>query len=284
MRPTNFNSFDRPGEELFAFWFCVDRVLEDGTCQGADWCRAWCDERGVLHTPVKWQKLPATTGPWRYSMDGKEKVWRHSNGWNNQFAFPWEVGMMYNLTVTGDVQRPAGCEGLDEPFGSLPEANWPMKTGGDTPETDKGAFWHSPVMKCGLNEYSPDGKPMHQIIDELASDNEHFAEMFLEAWQMLTSNGDRFFHHFIDLKDGPQNGWLGHYSLSQQGIDVGDFEDYIASNAPVTFTDKTADPYICGHSGHFVTSCGIRFSDYKKVANGYVNSGFSCDLGLGRDT
>ena len=41
-----------------------------------------------------------------------------------------------------------------------------------------------------------------------------------------------------ELVDGPQNGWVGHYSLSKQGINIGDFEAYIAANAPVTFTDK----------------------------------------------
>ena len=30
---------------------------------------------------------------------------------------------------------------------------------------------------------------MHELIDELASDNELFAEKFLEGWQMMTSNG-----------------------------------------------------------------------------------------------
>ena len=40
-----------------------------------------------------------------------------------------------------------------------------------------------------------------------------------------------------ELVDGPQNGWMGYYSLSQQGVDVGDFEAYIDANAPVTFTD-----------------------------------------------
>ena len=44
-------------------------------------------------------------------------------------------------------------------------------------------------MKCGLNMYKPVDRPMHEFIDELASDNELFAEKFLEGWQMMTSNG-----------------------------------------------------------------------------------------------
>merc|ERR1711972_1186432 len=78
---------------------------------------------------------------------------------------------------------------------------------------------------------------MHQIIDDLASDNEYFAEKFLESYGMMISNG----YTESELTDGPQNGWLGHYSLSQQGIDVGDFTSYIAENSPVTFTDKKTD-------------------------------------------
>ena len=43
-----------------------------------------------------------------------------------------------------------------------------------------------------------------------------------------------------DLVDAPDNGWLGHYSLTQQGktehLDM-KFEDFIKENRPVTFTD-----------------------------------------------
>ena len=42
-----------------------------------------------------------------------------------------------------------------------------------------------------------------------------------------------------ELVDGPQNGWMGYYSLSQQGIEIDDFEAYIDANSPVTFTDPT---------------------------------------------
>ena len=36
-------------------------------------------------------------------------------------------------------------------------------------------------MHCSHNEYAPDGKPLYEIVDELASDNEVFAEKFLEG-------------------------------------------------------------------------------------------------------
>ena len=40
-----------------------------------------------------------------------------------------------------------------------------------------------------------------------------------------------------ELDVGPQSGWLGHYSLTEQGVSVGDFETYIQQNKPVVFTD-----------------------------------------------
>ena len=58
---------------------------------------------------------------------------------------------------------------------------------------------------------------------------------------MMTSNG----YSESELSDGPHNGWLGHYSLSQQGINVGDFEAYIAENTPITFTDKNVSTSNC---------------------------------------
>ena len=92
-------------------------------------------------------------------------------------------------------------------------------------------------MDCPVNDYAPEGKPMYQIVDELASDNELFAEKFLEGWQQMTSNG----YSDGDLVDRPDNGWIGYYSLSQQGVEIGNFASYIADNAPVTFTDPEVD-------------------------------------------
>ena len=76
---------------------------------------------------------------------------------------------------------------------------------------------------------------MYQIVDELASDNELWAEKFLEAWQQMGSNG----YADNQLVDGPQNGWVGHFSLTEQGVEISDFETFISENAPVTFTDPT---------------------------------------------
>ena len=37
--------------------------------------------------------------------------------------------------------------------------------------------------------HKPVDRPMHEVIDELATDNELFAEKFLEGWQIMTNNG-----------------------------------------------------------------------------------------------
>ena len=77
-----------------------------------------------------------------------------------------------------------GCPGLDVPFGTIDKEtelgspNWPYKKG-----------FASPAMNCGLNNYKPMDRSMHEIIDELATDNEIFAEKFLEGWQLMTNNG-----------------------------------------------------------------------------------------------
>merc|ERR1712243_448331 len=95
-------------------------------------------------------------------------------------------------------------------------------------------IWATGAMKCNLNDYAPEGTPMHQIIDDLASDNEYFAEKFLESYGMMISNG----YTESELTDGPQNGWLGHSTIS----------------------------------------CGVRFSQYFEIGQNKFHSGDWCDL------
>ena len=166
----------------------------------------------------------------------------------NRIAFPWEIGLYWNLTSPHEEnQRPMGCPGLDMPFGTIDKPNWPYKN-------IKAPVYASPAMKCGLNTYqpnyeellypesrtqsdfTPDNRPLHEIVDELASDNEIFAEKFLESWQMMMNNG----YKEGELEDAPENGWFGYYSLAQQGITITpDFASFIEANKPVWITDKT---------------------------------------------
>ena len=62
---------------------------------------------------------------------------------------------------------------------------------------------------------------------------------FLEAWDMMTTNGND------GLVDGPQSAWFGHFSLTKQGVEMGDFESYIDANKPLKFTDPTVRGHMC---------------------------------------
>ena len=82
---------------------------------------------------------------------------------------------------------------------------------------------------------------------------------FLEAWDIMATNG------YSSLTAGPEAGWLGYYSLNKQGKLAGtSLASLIAEKAEdgLVWTDPKADPYICGHRGHFQTSCGFTFSHY----------------------
>ena len=50
---------------------------------------------------------------------------------------------------------------------------------------------HPAQMVCGKNEYIPEGedKPVYEVVDELAKDNELFAEHFLDGWHIMTTHG-----------------------------------------------------------------------------------------------
>ena len=76
-------------------------------------------------------------------------------------------------------------------------------------------------MDCGKNTDIPDGKggkPSYQIVEELADDNEVWAESFIRGWEIFSSNG------YDNLKPGPQESWMGFASLEAQGISVGNMK------------------------------------------------------------
>merc|ERR1712018_53379 len=258
MRPTGLQSSDGPAESLnqIAPSGCFTTgYVPEGECGTTAMCKkqgCTCEENGIAKNCRGERAHAAPTTPWSEDLSTQEKGWRHNQGFNNQFAFPWETGFYWKLTTekTGS-QRAIGCPGLDEDF-----KNWPFRN-------MNSPIWHSPAMQCEVNDYAADGgRPAYEIVDEMASDNAVFTENFLEGWQQMISNG----YTDTDLADSPHNGWLGYYSLSQQGYQIGDFEAYISDNAPVDFTDPTTDPWICGHRGHATTSCGYRFSRYYEIA------------------
>lgn len=231
LRPTPATASDAPNPELLSFNNCVKEIDSDGKCVINNSDRrcmdAYCDENLVVHEADLEGASRSVSGPWT-GVSPPDISTRHSQGWSNQFSFPYEVGLYWDFTVGGPSQRAMGCPGLDEPFGTTDNPLWPFRT-------KCCPIYASPAMNCHVNTYAPEGRPMHEIVDDLASDNEYWWERFLEGWQGMTANG----YNMEDLVDGPQNGWLGYYSLDQQGVVMADFETYIAENSPVTFTDPT---------------------------------------------
>ena len=129
----------------------------------------------------------------------------------------------------GDNLRPMGCPGIDDEFGNRTHRLWPFRNNKNT------ANYASRQMVCGVNEYIPEGedKPVYQVVDELAADNELFAEHFLDGWHIMTTHG----YAETELNDGPQNSWMGYERLAAQGVVIDDYEKYISENKPVDFVD-----------------------------------------------
>merc|ERR1711970_364085 len=140
------------------------------------------------------------------------------------FALNMEVGFYKNFNITGEASRATGCPGL------VP-----------TSEYNGAPIWGSPVEECDKARTS-------LIVEEFADDHDVWAEAFLNAWQRMQNNVE----NKDDLKEGPQSSWLGFYSL-QGRVEVGDYANYIADNAPLVFTNPEANPTICGE-------CDLRFS------------------------
>ena len=236
MRPIAPDSWDAPNPNGLGDTSCVVGLDENDECVINTSSRrmkrlcgnAKCDEDRIVSGMSKKRTQQKVEGPWKAGL--KDQQQRHNQGWSNQFAFPYEIGLFWKLTTGGVGQRAIGCNGLDEPFGEVEKygtPNWPYRN-------NNSPIHGSPAMDCEMNDYAPDGRTMSDIVGAFAEDNEVFAEKFMEGWQMMASNG----YAEGELEDGPESSWVGHYSLTAQGVDIGsNFEEYIAENKPVWFTD-----------------------------------------------
>ena len=61
---------------------------------------AWADENSVIHGAGYNKPLDACDGPYSEvdRTDWNMVGCKHATGWNNQFAFPWEVSAYWNFT------------------------------------------------------------------------------------------------------------------------------------------------------------------------------------------
>ena len=133
--------------------------------------------------------------------------------------------MYWNLTdvdpATGEPtpgRRPMGCEGLDAPY-----ETWPYRN-------NIKPNYASPAMNCGVNDYAPEGRELHEIIDDLAMDNEHFAEKFFEGWDIMTSNG--YSEEFTVMED-------------LMGLAIGEIKTRFEYTRVKLLSEISTDPYTC---------------------------------------
>ena len=71
----------------------------------------------------------------------------------------------------------------------------------------KSPIFATAAMECGRQTYHN----LANIVDKFASDQQYWSIRFMEAWDIMASNG------YTDLTEGPFSGWFGYYSLQKQG-------------------------------------------------------------------
>ena len=129
LRPIGDTCADAPAPDQLTYPKCVSKLDSNGHCsEFHPSCKnAYCDENNVVHDGRISDPDPEVVGPWTEDLSDIELQNRHNCGWNNQFAFPWEVGMFWNMTVGGVGQRAIGCTGLDAEFGTITDPKWPYR-------------------------------------------------------------------------------------------------------------------------------------------------------------
>ena len=107
LRPTPSMAADSPDTEHLPTE-CVEGYDEDWrpiistTTKGCE--NAWADEDNVIHGATYVSPLAECPGPYSSvdQSDYREVLNRHNTAWNNQFAFPWEIGAYWNFTARSD--------------------------------------------------------------------------------------------------------------------------------------------------------------------------------------
>merc|ERR1712136_285817 len=166
-------------------------------------------------------------------------------GWSNMFMLNYEAGFYRKFDVDPVAMRGTGCDGINlEDTSVMWEDGW---TGVNSATT-------SPVNQCNVTDVQDEeGRPIHRIVEEFADDHDTWASAFLDAWHRMQGNG------YTDLKDAPQNSWMGYYTLKDMDADIGDhYGKFIQENKPVVFTSESVDPYVCGHQAD---RCATRVSE-----------------------
>ena len=104
LRPTPSDAADSPDTEHLPEE-CVEGYDEDWRpiiSTGTSGCEnAWADDDNVIHGAAYTDPQDLCVGPYSVvdQTDDTEKWLRHSTGWSNMFAFPWEVSAYWNFTT-----------------------------------------------------------------------------------------------------------------------------------------------------------------------------------------
>ena len=126
------------------------------------------------------------------------------------FMLNYEMGLYKKFGIDDVAMRPTGCNlDLQKPDVAYGKSPW---TGGFFDHKSAA----SRINTCPVNEFEGEpGKPIYKIVEEFADDHDVWASSFLDAWERLQSTG------YNDLKEAPQNSWLGYYTLIDMNANIG---------------------------------------------------------------
>ena len=123
----------------------------------------------------------------------------------------YEAGFYRKFDVDPEAFRATNCSGitLEEPNVMWVNGSGPIKDGSNSVVA-------SPVAKCPVQTLKDEeGTRIAEITEQYADDHDVWATEFLDAWQRMQEI------KCPDLKDGPENSWLGYYSLNSMGAPIG---------------------------------------------------------------
>ena len=147
---------------------------------------------------------------------------RQTTFWNNMFMLNYEAGFYRKFDVDPEAFRGTGCPGIDL---ETPNIMWgngePCSEHGSGPIKDgSNSVVASPAADCPVQDLiDEEGTRIAEITEQYANDHDVWASDFLDAWQRMQAI------KCTNLKDGPENSWLGYYSLKEMGADIG--ENYL---------------------------------------------------------
>merc|ERR1712210_120239 len=106
-------------------WTGECRIKKDQNGCADAYCGETKDGYRVLRDAGQIKQQPKVEGPWAdHQHSRKERSARHSQSWNNEFAFAWEVGMFWNLTdidlATGRPVRKLAIQDQQEAYICIP--------------------------------------------------------------------------------------------------------------------------------------------------------------------